>query len=138
MSNTNNSFCPTKAGGMGGYNNSMHRKPIIENYGYPCNHEIIVRRVSGGTANICVDSAETVQNFETYKTTFNIRYDGADTGGQLKCDRDFSIPCNYTSKKGELHNATSGDKQGNHIYRGNGGRYNISTSGIGGFHINIS
>ena len=51
MYKTNNSFCPTKVGGMGGVNN-MQRKPIIENYGYPCSFEIIVDRVGGGTANI--------------------------------------------------------------------------------------
>uniref|UniRef100_A0A6C0D0M3 Uncharacterized protein n=1 Tax=viral metagenome TaxID=1070528 RepID=A0A6C0D0M3_9ZZZZ len=121
MYKTNNSFCPIQAGGM-------QRKPIVENYGYPCDHEIIVDRVGGGTVNICVDSEESVSNFNINKKNYNIRYEGADTGGQLKCDpySSLSLTCNYTRKKGELHKATSGDKKGIHIYRGNGGRYNIA------------
>ena len=123
MYKTNNSFCPIQAGGM-------QRKPIVENYGYPCDHEIIVDRVGGGTVNICVDSAESVNNYDRVKKNHNVRYEGPDTGGQLKCDPDFySNDCNYTRKKGELHKATKGSKQGNHIYRGNGGRYNIDWKG---------
>uniref|UniRef100_A0A6C0D2E6 Uncharacterized protein n=1 Tax=viral metagenome TaxID=1070528 RepID=A0A6C0D2E6_9ZZZZ len=118
MYKTNNSFCPIQAGGM-------QRKPIVENYGYRCDHEIIVDRVGGGQVSICVDSEGSAKSFENNKTRYNIRYEGADTGGQLKCDYNGSKKCNYTDTKGQIHKATSGDKKGIHIYRGNGGRYNL-------------
>jgi hypothetical protein len=126
MYKTNNSFCPIQAGGISGVNN-MQRKPIVENYlkKYECDFNI---SVNGASVPICVDDAESVEIYNKYRDSHKIRYED----GYFMCSNSATINCDFIQTNGQQHTAhEKGEKQGEHIYRGNGGRYNIRLKGGG-------